>query len=135
MKARHIVMIITLILFATIMFSLKEEKDTKHMVCKAKNDFQGLDSIITLDIGINNSEIKDLDITIDAKVPEIYKDQKQSIINSTNQGGKMQASSTKDGIRFKTDIHSEYFKSLGLKTKTNSKELKEALEMQGYKCE
>lgn len=135
MKARHIVMILILVLFATIMFSLKDAKGTKSLVCRVNTDFQGLDSKITLDIKVKNSEIRDMDIVIDSVLPEEYQAQKQEIIDSMASSGKMEVTSTKDGIRFETGIGSEYFNSLGLSTKTNYNELKETLELQGYVCE
>jgi len=134
MKARHIVMIMILILFATIMFSLKDAKNTKTLICSVNSDFQGFDSKINLDIKIKDKEIKDMDIVIDSVLPEEYLSEKQAIINQMNASGKMEVESTKEGLRFKTGIQSEYFKSLGISTKTSYGELKEALEFQGFNC-
>lgn len=134
MKPRHIIMIIILVLFATIMFSLKADKDKEKIVCTSKGDFQGMNSTITLNVGVKDNNIKDMDITIDAIVPEELQAQKQEIISYMTQSGKMTAKSTKDGIKFEMGIESEYFKSLGLSTKTNPYELKQALEIQGYNC-
>lgn len=134
MKARHVIMIIVLILVATIVFSLKEEKNTKTLTCSVNNDFQGMDSVTTLKVKVKDSEIKDIDMTIDAKLPKEYQNQKQNIIDSMNAQGKMHASSTSDGIRLEADMRSDYFKSLGLNTKASYQEFKQALEFQGYRC-
>ena len=134
MKPRHFIMILVLIIFSTVMLSLKSAKNTKTLTCSVNDDFQGLDSHITLNVKVSNNEIKDMNITIDSVLPEEYQSQKLNIITSINSEGKMQATSTKDGIRFETGIKSEYFKSLNLSTKTNYRELKESLELQGYSC-
>lgn len=134
MKARHIVMILVLIFFATIMFSLKEEKNVVSLVCSTKGDFQGLDSTINLDVKLKENEIRDMEIVIDSILPKEYLEQKQTIINSMNSSGKGQAEGTKDGVKFTMGIQSEYYKSLGVSTKITYKELKEALELQGYSC-
>jgi len=134
MKARHVIMIIVLILVATVVFSLKEEKGTKTLTCSVNNDFQGMDSVTTLKVKVKNNEIKDIDMTIDAIVPSEYQNQKQNIVDSINMQGKMQATTTKDGIRLTTDMKGEYFKSLGLNTKSSYNEFKQALEFQGYTC-
>lgn len=134
MKARHIIMIIVLVIFASIMFSLKDAKNTKKLVCSVDSDFQGMKSKINLDIKIKEQKIKDMDIVIDAILPDEYMNQKQEIINSISASGKMEATSTKDGIRFTSGIGSEYFKSLGVNINTSYNELKEALELQGFSC-
>lgn len=134
MKARHIIMIIVLVIFASIMFSLKDAKNTKKLVCSVDSDFQGMKSKVNLDIKIKEQKIKDMDIVIDAILPDEYMNQKQEIINSISASGKMEAISTKDGIRFTSGIGSEYFKSLGVNINTSYNELKEALELQGFSC-
>lgn len=134
MKARHVIMIIVLVIFASIMFSLKDAKNTKKLVCSVDSDFQGMKSKINLDIRIKEQKIKDMDIVIDAILPDEYMNQKQEIINSISASGKMEATSTEDGIRFTSGIGSEYFKSLGVNINTSYNELKEALELQGFSC-
>lgn len=134
MKARHIIMIMILILFATIMFSLREQKGVKTLACSVNNDFQGMDSKTYLDVKVKNNEIKDMDIKIDVVIPDEYKNNKQNIINSVASSGKMEVEETSEGMRLKSDINGEYFKSLGLSTKTSLSEFKDALELQGYSC-
>ncbi|MCM1052943.1 MAG: hypothetical protein NC483_03100 [Ruminococcus sp.] len=134
MKKRHIIMIIILVLAFSITMSLKEEKDTKKLECTTKSTMYDMDSLTTLNAKIKNSEIVGMDIFIDITIPKEYESQKQNMINSISAEGKMEVTSTKDGIRLKTGIHSEYFKSLGLNTKTSYNELKEVLEFQGYTC-
>lgn len=134
MKARHVIMIIALIIIATAMFSLKEAKNIKTLTCTTKSDFQGMDSVINLEIDIKNKEVQDMNLAIDVTIPKEYLNQKQSIIDSIAASGKMQVTSTKNGMRLKAGMNSNYFNSLGLDTNTSSNELKQVLESQGYTC-
>lgn len=134
MKARHIIMIFVLIIFASIIISLKDAKDTEKLVCVADSDFQGMESKINLEIKVKDKKIKDMNLVIDSVLPNEALSQKQTMIASINASGKMEATSTEDGIRFRAGIGSEYFGSLGINANTKIGELKEVLELQGYSC-
>ena len=73
-------------------------------------------------------------MTIDVKVPDDGEVSKEELISYINYQGKMKAISTDDGVELTSDMHSGYFDTLGLSTKSSSQELKQILELQGYSC-
>lgn len=134
MKARHFIMLTILILIIIIMICVKDAKNTKKLTCTVNSNFHGMESLITLDIKVKNNEVKDINMLIDATLPEEYLNQKQNIINTLGADGNMTVTSTEDGIRLSTGMNSSYFKSLGLNTETSYSDLKETLELEGYSC-
>ena len=128
-------MIIILIISFIVMLSMKEAKNTKKLTCYVNGEFYGMESKTTLESSVKNNEIKKMKISIDVIIPVQYESEKQNLINSIRSQGKMDVVSTKDGIKLKTGMNSEYFKTLGLSKTTSYGELREALEAQGYDCE
>ncbi len=134
MKKRHIVMVTVLVLFALIMFGIKDSKNVKNLTCTVNGEFLNMESLTTLKIKVKGNKIKDMDIIIDAILPKESLDQKQDLINSFNASGKMKATSTKEGIRFQTGMYSNYFKALKMNTKSSYSDLKSTLELEGFSC-
>ena len=71
--------------------------------------------------------------TIDVTVPSDYN--KQALISQMEASGKMEVSSTKDGIQLRSKMSNGYFDTLGLDRDITYNELKSALALQGYTCE
>ncbi len=134
MKKRHILMIITVVLFALVMFSIKDSKNTKTLTCSVNGEFYEMESVTTLKAKVNNNKVRSMFISIDVIIPEEYKDYKQNLISQMKASGKMQVESTSKGIRLSTGTN-KYFDSLGLNRDSSYSELKSALELQGYSCE
>lgn len=134
MNKRRIIMIGTIIIVALIALIMYSEKNTKTLKCTTNGDFNDMESESTLLVEIKKNKIKDMNITIDVKIPKEYESQKDSLIASIQAQGKMKASSTKDGMELTADMNSGYFDVLGLNKESSYNELKEVLELQGYTC-
>lgn len=134
MKKRHIVMALILVTFLLILLCIHDSKNTKSLTCIVDSNFHGLDSKITLQISVKKDKLTNINMIIDSVLPEEYKSQKQALINQLGADGRMQVTSTEQGIRLSTGMNNEYFETLGLNTDSSYSELKEALEFQGYTC-
>lgn len=134
MEKRHIIMIIILILFAGIMFSIKDSKNIKTLTCNVSGEMYEMQTLTTLEVKVKRNVVKDMKVTIDVTIPEEYQSEKQNLINNFMASGKMQVTSTENGIKLKSDMKSNYFNTLGLDTNSSYNELKSALELQGYTC-
>ena len=133
MKQRHIVMIVVVVIFALIMVGIKDAKKTKTLLCSVNDDFYGMESKTTLKIKINGHKVRSMYETIDVTVPSDYN--KQALISQMEASGKMEVSSTKDGIQLRSKMSNGYFDTLGLDRDITYNELKSALELQGYTSE
>ena len=133
-KKREIIMIITIIILFLITIIIVSEKNTEYLNCNLNGDFNGMESKTELNIEIRKNKVKDIKMTIDVKVPDDGEVSKEELISYINYQGKMKAISTDDGVELTSDMHSGYFDTLGLSTKSSSQELKQILELQGYSC-
>lgn len=134
MKTRHVIMIITLIMVGIVMICVKDIKTTLNLTCTASGTFYELESVNTLTVKVKNNKIKSMNLAMDVTLPKDYEAQKDALIASIEREGKMQVTSTENGMMLKTGMGSDYFKSFGLSTDSSYNELKEVLELQGYTC-
>jgi len=132
MKRRHVLMIVVILIFALIMYGVKDAKKTKVLTCSVNSEFYGMESTTTLEISVNSNRIRGINETIDVIVSDEYK---EALMSEMQASGKMEASSTKDGIKLKSKMDNTYFDALGLDRNVSYGELKSALELQGYTCE
>ncbi len=133
-KKREIIMISIIIIFFLITLIILSEKNTDYLTCKIDGEFNGMESKTTLTIKLRKNKLKDMNMEINVKVPENGEVKKEDLINYINYQGKMKATDTIEGVKLTTDMHSGYFDTLGLSTKTKKEELKQTLELQGYTC-
>lgn len=134
MKQRHVIMIITFILFIIFITTLKETKNIQNLTCTTTGKMYEMDSKTTLKVKLKDNTIKNMNLTIDLIVPKEDPTYKKNLLNYFKSEGKMQVTSTDEGIRFKMGMQDEYFKTLGLNEKSSYQDLKEALNIQGYTC-
>lgn len=109
---------------------------SKTLTCTNSTTTSGMETKSTVEIKFNKNTVDAMNVTMDMKVPDEYKDQKQTLIDTLKTSMKgMDVSETKDGIRIKADSNSEYFDSFNI-DKKNAKydDAKKAFEAQGYKC-
>ena len=132
MKPRHIVMLIILILVISIVIS---NKGVENLVCTTNGTLYNSPSKSTLKISVKDNKIKNMNVSIDVTLSEELKKDKNEIIEMLKSQGKGEIIETKEGFRLTSGMDSSYFTNLGLSKDTKYKELKEVLEVQGFKCE
>lgn len=131
MKARHIIMIIILILAISIFIS---NNGIEEMTCTTKGELYESPSVSTLEISIKDNKIKDMGITIDVSLTEELMRQRETLMQMIASQGKSNVEKTENGIRLTSGMDGSYFSSLGLSKDTTYQELKEVLEIQGFVC-
>lgn len=133
MKKRHVIMITIVIIFALVLFCIKDAKKTKTLICTVSGEFYEMKSTTNLEIKVNSNKVRSITETINVTVPSDIN--KQALISQIEASGKMEVSNTKEGIKLKSNMNNSYFDTLGLDRNITYSELKSALELQGYTCE
>ena len=131
MKARHFIMIIILVMAISFVIS---NKGVEKLVCTTEGDLYESPSKSTLEISIKDNKIKDMYISIDVKLNDALMQQRDLLIQNIEAQGKSEVSKIDDGIRLSSGMSGSYFESMGITEDTKVNELKEVLEVQGFKC-
>lgn len=131
MKARHFIMIIILVIAISFVIS---NKGVEKLVCTTEGDLYESPSKSTLEISIKDNKIKDMYISIDVKLNDALMQQRDLLIQNIEAQGKSEVSKIDDGIRLSSGMSGSYFESMGITEDTKVNELKEVLEVQGFKC-
>ncbi len=131
MKARHFIMIIILVIAISFVIS---NKGVEKLVCTTEGDLYESPSKSTLEISIKDNKIKDMYISIDVKLTDELMQQRDLLIQNIEAQGKSEVSKIDDGIRLSSGMSGSYFESMGITEDTKVNELKEVLEVQGFKC-
>lgn len=131
MKARHIIMIIILVIAISFVIT---NKGVKTLTCTTEGELYESPSKSKLEISVKDNKIKNMYITIDVKLSAELMQQRDLLMQNIAAQGKSEVSETKDGIRLSSGMGSSYFTSMGLTEKTKINELKEVLEVQGFTC-
>ena len=129
-----ILVVVILIIFAFVMFFIYS-KNTQTLTCKAHDSSGEMPSKSVLEIKVNKQKIRDMKFTVDFTFPKNLLDQRQSYISYIKQTKPyMQVSITDTGIRLITKKHGSNFIGIDTSQKITIDELKQVLEVQGYKC-
>lgn len=131
MKARHILMLIVLVIAVSMVIS---NKGVEQLVCTTEGELYESPSKSELVINLKDKKIRDMSITIDIYLNEEMMEQKASIIQMIEMQGKSAVSEFDKGIRLNSGMNSTYFANLGINDGTHYNELKEVLEVQGFSC-
>ena len=131
MKARHFIMIIILVIAISFVIS---NKGVEKLVCTTEGTLYESPSKSTLEISIKDNKIKDMYISIDVKLNDALMQQRDLLIQNIKSQGKSEVSKIDDGIRLSSGMSGSYFESMGITEDTKFNELKEVLEVQGFKC-
>ena len=132
MKPRHVIMVIILIFVISIVIS---NRGVENLVCVANGTMYEYPSKSTLKISLKDNKIKDIKVLIDVTLSEEQKKDKSNIIEMIKAQGKSDVIDTEDGFTLSSGMDGSYITSMGLSNNTKYKELKEVLEIQGFKCE
>lgn len=111
--------------------------ENKTLTCTMDTQMSGMETKATVDIKFNDDKIDTMKVTMDMDLPEEYKDQKQTLIDTFEKSGSgMKAEETEKGIRITADQDSKYVAdTFGIKGKeADYDEVKEAFESQNYTC-
>lgn len=109
----------------------------KTLTCTNEMTMSGMETKVTAEIEFNKDKIEAMKVVMDMDLPEEYKDQKQTLIDTFEQSGTgMKAEETKNGIRITADQDSKYVAdTFGIKgTEANYDDVKDAFESQNYTC-
>lgn len=131
MKARHFIMIIILVIAISFVIS---NKGVEKLVCTTEGELYESPSKSTLEISIKDNKIKDMYISIDVKLNDELMQQRDLLVQNIEAQGKSQVTKIDDGIRLSSGMSGSYFESMGITEDTKVNELKEVLEVQGFKC-
>ena len=109
---------------------------SKNLTCTMSTTTSGMKTDSTVEIGLKSNKVETMKVTIDVEIPDEYKDQKQTIIETfENMGTGMKAKETDKGIRVTADENSSFFDAYNIKDgKVKYDDIKEAFEAQNYTC-
>lgn len=131
MKARHIVMIIIVVIALSIVIS---NKGVETLTCTTEGELYESSAKSKLVISLKDKKIKDMKVSIDLKLDDEMMAQRDLLIQSIEAQGKSEVEATDDGIRLSSGMSGSYFSAMGLTKDTKYSELKEVLEVQGFTC-
>lgn len=132
MKARHVIMIIIILIALSFYIS---NKDTEYLTCTTSGTLYESPTDSKVEISLKNNKIKDFKITMDMHLNDELNSQKELLMQAIASEGKSEVTETKDGIRLTSGMDSSYFTNFGLTKDSNLSELKEVLELQGFACQ
>lgn len=108
----------------------------KELSCTMTDSSSGLEVKSSVNVKLKNSKVDDMNVIVDAKIPEELKEQKQVIIDTLKgTDNSFEVSETEDGVRLTAGKDSKYFSNVDLNEKVSYKELKDTFEAEGFKCE
>lgn len=109
---------------------------SKTLTCTKTETSEGMETKAAVEIKFKKDTVEAMNLTIDLKLPEEYKDQKKELMDTyKNMMSGVDVKETKDGIQITADSDSEYFDSFDIdKGKAKYEDAKKAFEDQGFKC-
>lgn len=107
------------------------------ITCTMSSTQSGMTTKQKIEVKLENDKVDTMKVTMDIAIPDEYKDQKQTMIDTFKQMGTgMDVKETEEGIRVTADESSSFFDSYNIKEgKVSYDEIKEAFESQNYECE
>lgn len=109
---------------------------SKTLTCTNTEKTDGIETKAEVAIKFKKDTVESMNLTIDLKLPDEYKDQKKELMDTyKSMMSGVDVKETKDGIKITADSDSEYFDSFNIEKGTAKYEdAKKAFEGQGFKC-